>query len=247
MARSQSISKFYKISESQGRPNPMENQAMASHLPRSSLTAVVVAAAIALGAGPIPAGAQQAVQLPTPRMEGGMPVLTALSKRQSIRAYAGKELSPETLSTLLWAANGINRRADGGRTTPTWRGSKAIDIYVATADAVRLYDPVAHALSHVMDGDIRADTGRQPFPATAPVVLIYVADRARMAEAPEQDQTMYAHVDASFISQNVYLVAASEGLGTVVLGNVEKGELAKRMKLRPNQVVTFTQPVGHPR
>jgi SagB-type dehydrogenase family enzyme len=180
-------------------------------------------------------------------MEGGMPLMAAIAKRQSIRAYSERTLPRETLSNLLWAAFGINRREAGERTAPSWRGSKETDIYVATPEAVWLYDPAAHALRHVMNGDIRAATGRQPFPATAPVVLIYVADRARMAEAPEQEQYVYAHADAAFIAQNVYLYAASEGLGTVVLGNVEKAELAKTMKLRSNQILTFTQPVGYPK
>lgn len=191
--------------------------------------------------------AQQSGALPVPRMEGGMPLMTALAKRQSIRAYSERSLSQEVLSNLLWAAYGINRRETGERTAPSWRGSKEIDIYVATPQAVLLYDPVAHALKHVKNGDIRAATGRQPFPATAPIVLIYVADRARMAEAPQQEQYLYAHVDAAFIAQNVYLFAASEGLGTVVLGNVGKAELAKAMNLRSNQILTFTQPVGYPK
>lgn len=189
---------------------------------------------------------QQTKTLPAPLMEGGAPLMTALAKRQSIRAFDTKALPAETLSNLLWAAFGVNRKDKEERTAPSWRGSKATDIYVATPEALWLYDPVKHALSHVMDGDLRERTGRQPFPATAPLVLIYVADRARMAEAPEADHYVYAHADAGFISQNVYLFASSEGLATVVLGNVEKPELAKAMKLRGNQILTFTQPVGFP-
>lgn len=202
---------------------------------------------LALLTGPDAIAQQQTKPLPPPQMEGGTPLLTALSKRKSLRAFDNKALSPETLSNLLWAGFGINRKDKGDRTAPSWRGSKSIDIYVATPDALWLYDPAKHALSHIMDGDLRAQTGRQPFPATAPLVLIYVADRARMSEASEQDQYLYAHADAGFVSQNVYLFAASEDLATVVLGNVEKPELAEAMKLRSNQILTFTQPVGFPK
>lgn len=215
--------------------------------PMVTAASLLVAAALATSAWNPPAVAQQTIELPAPRMSGGMPLMEALAKRQSVRAYGERALSRETLSNLLWAAFGINRRDTGERTAPSWRGSKEIDIYVATAEALWLYDPAAHALRHVMAGDIRADTGRQPFPATAPAVLIYVADRARMAEAPAQEQDTYAHVDAALIAQNVYLFAASEGLGTVMLGNVEKADLAKRMTLRGNQILTFTQPIGHPK
>jgi nitroreductase len=194
-----------------------------------------------------PASADQRLELPAPRMEGGMPIMEALAKRQSIRAYADRPLPRETLSNLLWAAFGINRRDKEERTAPSWRGAKAIDVYVATPEALFVYEPVPHTLRHVVDGDIREHTGRQPFPATAPVVLIYVADRARMPEAPDEARVLNAHADSGFISQNVYLFAASEGLGTVVLGNVEKPALAAAMKLPLDRIVTFTQPVGFPR
>ena len=53
--------------------------------------------------------------------------------------------------------------------------------------------------------------------------------------------------NAGFIAQNVYLFCASEGLGTVVRGLVDKEALAKRMKLRPDQMVIYSQSVGYPR
>lgn len=213
---------------------------------RTTLKGLMLAPVLPATLAALPAAAA-ATPLPAPRREGGAPMLTALARRQSVRAYADRALPPEMLSTLLWAAFGVNRPQSGDRTAPSWRGSKEIDIYVATAEAVWLYEPVPHALRRVMDGDIREATGRQPFPATAPVVLIYVADRARMAQAPAADQHLYAHVDAALVAQNVYLFAAAEGLGTVVIGNVEKPELAAALKLRPEQILCFTQPVGYPR
>lgn len=191
--------------------------------------------------------AASVMSLPPPRKDGGAPVLTALAQRRSVRAYAERELPLEVLSTLLWAAYGINRPGSGGRTAPSWRGSYAVEIHVATADGVWLYEPTAHALRRVRDGDIRELTGRQPFTATAPVVLIHVVDRTRMAEAPQAERHLYAHVDAALVAQNVYLFAAAEGLGTVLLGNVDKTELARALTLRPDQIVAFSQPIGYPR
>jgi SagB-type dehydrogenase family enzyme len=187
----------------------------------------------------------EAVQLPAPQMHGGMPLMEALSQRRSIRSFAEADLDEATLSTLLWAAFGINRPETGDRTAPSWRGSKETDIYVARADGVWLYDPQSHSLQQVLEGDIRAETGRQPFVEAAPVVLIYVADRTRMAEASQDDHRLYAHVDTAMIAQNVYLFAASEGLATVILGNVDKPALAAVLGLGEDQILTFTQPVGH--
>lgn len=188
------------------------------------------------------------IALPAPRVEGGMPLMEALSQRRSQRAFdAARDLDEQMLADLLWAAFGINRPDSGDHTAPSWRGSKETDIHVARADGVWLYDPADNSLTRVLDEDIREHTGRQPFTADAPVVLVYVADLERMAEAPDETRHLYAHVDAAFVSQNVYLFAASEGLATVVLGNVEKDELAAMMGLGERQLLTFTQPVGHPR
>jgi hypothetical protein len=209
---------------------------------------VALALGLALGASTLAqeGRASEVVDLPEPAMDGGMPLMEALSQRQSQRSFADRELEDEVLASLLWAGFGINRPEAGERTAPSWRGSKETDIYVARADGVWLYDAEANTLTRHLEDDLREMCGRQPFPADAPVVLIYVADRTRMAEAPAEQQYLYAHVDTAYVSQNVYLFAASEGLATVVLGNVDKEALAEAMGLGENQILTFTQPVGYP-
>jgi nitroreductase len=193
------------------------------------------------------ATAQDVVKLPTPEMKGGLPLMEALARRRSTRSFEDRELPSQTLSNLLWAAFGINRPESGGRTAPSWRGSYEIDIYVAMPDAVRIYDAKANELRPVMSGDIRAKTAPAPFVRNAPVVLIYVADRMRMAKASDEEQVQNAHVDAAIIGQNVYLFAASAGLGTVILGSVDRRALSQMLKLRDDQIVTYSQPVGYPK
>ncbi|MDP2356052.1 MAG: nitroreductase family protein [Beijerinckiaceae bacterium] len=200
-------------------------------------------AALALAQSP---ARGQETKLTKPAAGGGMPLMEALAKRKSQRSFAPNPLAPEQMSQLLWAAFGVNRAGEDGRTAPSWRGSKETDIYIATAEGVTRYDPTTHGLSTHSKGDIRAQTGRADFPATAPAVLIYVADLARMAKASLDEQKLYAHVDAALIAQNVYLFAASEGLATVMLGNVDKAALAKTLNLPDSQIVTFTQPIGRP-
>jgi hypothetical protein len=216
---------------------------------RSWLAALAGAAIILIAfSGPRVAAEPVAdrIDLPSPQMEGGMPMMEALAARQSQRAFSDRALDEQTLSNLLWAAFGINRPDSGDHTAPSWRGSKETDIHVARPDGVWLYDPHDNSLTRTLDADIREHTGRQPFTDRAPVVLIYIAAMTRMPEAPDADLRLYAHVDAAFVSQNVYLFAASEGLATVVLGNVEKPELADMLGLRDDQILTFTQPIGYP-
>lgn len=186
------------------------------------------------------------VKLPAAVPQGGLPVAEALAKRQSIREFSTRAIPQQTLANVLWAAFGINRPASEDHTAPSWRGSKETDIYVATAEGVWLFEPKTNELHSVMTTDIRDKTSSMVFAATAPLVLIYVADMARMAPASAEDHRLYAHVDAAMIAQNVYLYAAATGLGTVILGSVDRPALAKTLNLPDGKIVTFSQPVGFP-
>ncbi|HEV8520648.1 MAG TPA: nitroreductase family protein, partial [Burkholderiales bacterium] len=64
-------------------------------------------------------------------------------------------------------------------------------------------------------------------------------------EAEERDRILYSAADAGFISQNVHLFCASEGLATIVRGLVDRLELAKLMKLDQSQHVILVQSVGY--
>ncbi|HUL82935.1 MAG TPA: nitroreductase family protein [Gammaproteobacteria bacterium] len=182
--------------------------------------------------------------LPKAQMDGGMPLLNALKLRRSTREYSTRSLSDQTLSNLLWAAFGINRPS-GDRTAPYWRHIMVIDVYLAFADGVFMYEPKDHALLSYMKDDIRADTGLQDFVAAAPLNLVYVAHGERMKDVSPEDRRLYASVDAAFIGQNVYLYCASEGLASVLRGAVDYEKLNRRMNLPNEQFVTFAQTVGY--
>jgi SagB-type dehydrogenase family enzyme len=188
----------------------------------------------------------QAINLPAPRTEGGIPLMQAFKNRHSGRAYSSKELSLQTLSDLLWAAGGVNRLETGGRTAPTAMDNREIDIYVVRQDGAYRYDPVKNVLQPVAQGDLRSLTGRQVFVGEAAVNLVFVADFRRMKRIGDQ-RDFYAAADTGFISQNVYLFCASEGLETVVRGWVNKEDLPRALKLDPDQKIILGQSVGFPR
>ena len=191
------------------------------------------------------AAAEDTIMLPAPRKEGGLSFMEAVSLRQSTRAYAARGFDHQVLSDLLWAAFGINRPESKGRTAPSWHGSTETDIYVAVADGVWLYRAEEHTLRRILTDDIRAEIGEQPFVKTAPVILIYAADKSRMYEAPDEQHVRFAYVDAAYVSQNVYLFAAAFGLKTVVIGSIKAEAIAKRLALRPEQLITLGQPIGY--
>jgi SagB-type dehydrogenase family enzyme len=189
----------------------------------------------------------QPIQLSKPQTEGGRPFMQVLKDRKSSREFGSEKLPAQVLSNLLWAAFGVNRPDSGKRTAPSARDWQEIDVYVAAADGLYLFDANAHLLKPVLAEDLRAMTGLQPFVKEVPLNLIYVADFSRMGSATNEQKEFYSAADTGFIAQNVYLYCASEGLATVVRGLVDKPALAKAMKLRTDQKITLVQSVGYPK
>jgi len=187
------------------------------------------------------------INLPKAQTEGGKPLMQALKERKSEREFSSKELPLQVISNMLWAACGINRSDSGKRTAPTARNMQEIDIYIARQEGLYLYDAKNNALVPVLAGDIREATGKQPFVKDAPINLIFVADLSKMSALSAETATFYSATDTGFISQNVYLYCASEGLATVVRGMFDGPALTKTMKLRPDQKIILTQTVGYPK
>ena len=185
------------------------------------------------------------VSLPPPQTEGGKPLMQALKRRATARAFAPDPLPPQTLSNLLWAAWGINRPQEGKRTAPSTRNWQEIEVVVVNATGAYEYDASGNTLRPLVAGDLRALAGTQEFVKDAPVTLVLVADTSRMQGGPPSEPMAYA--DAAFISENVYLFCASEGLATGVRAMVDRPALAKALKLRDPQLVTFAQSVGFPK
>lgn len=215
---------------------------------RISLTVLVIVLAVHIVC-PVTSNAQELkpIKLLKPQTDGGGPLMQVLKDRRTGREYSEEKLPLQVLSNMLWAAFGVNRPESGKRTAPSARNWQEIDIYVATEEGLFLYDAVENILKPILDEDIRAATGKQPFVKDAPVNLIYVADYSKMGKSSEETKAFYSAADAGFISQNVYLFCAWEGLSTVVRGLVDKDTLAAVMKLRDDQKVVLAQTVGYPK
>jgi SagB-type dehydrogenase family enzyme len=234
---------------------------------REFLKAWAVTGAVLMSGNVSPTFAQELkpIQLLPPQFDGGRPLMQTLRDRRSLRNYSDEKISLQVLSNLLWAAFGINRPEVGksthrpGRTAPSAGNRQDIDIYVATADGVYVYDAKPNTLNPVLAEDVRRLSGHQyPPPSVrasmvpsldeAPINLIYVWDGAKRSKdsSSEELSLRMAFADTGFISQNVYLFCASEGLATVVRLWFDKAALEKKMRLRPEQYATLVQSVGYP-
>ena len=188
----------------------------------------------------------KAVKLPAPRMDRGLSLMAALAARRSSRDFDRRALDPQMLGDLLWAAWGINRPAEGKHTAPSARNWQDMTVYVVLESGVFTYDAASHALVPKVAGDHRAVTGKQEFCATAPVNLVYVSDFAKLDtdDAPRRER--YAGAHAGFISQNVYLFCASEGLATVVRAMFDAQALRAALGLADSQHPILAQTIGSP-
>lgn len=186
------------------------------------------------------------IALPAPEKHGGLPLMEALAQRQSLREFAPQALPLATLSSLLWAAYGVNR-SNGGRTAPSALDAQEVDIYVALPDGAYLYDAPANRLALVAGTDLRRVTGYQDFVDDAPLDLIFIADHARLARVPFAQRAAYAYTAAGAIAQNVYLFAASNALATVMRAWIDRAAIAGALGLNHDQEVLLSQTVGFPR
>ena len=164
--------------------------------------------------------------------------MQALNERKSTRTFSDKELTIKQVSELLWAANGFNR--DDKRTAPTANNRQELELYVVMKSGVFFYDAKNHTLKEIKKGDFRSQTGSQDFVGKAALNVIFVSDKDKASSEH------YAYTSCGFVSQNIYLYCASEGLGSVVRGSFNKDELSKLLNLKPNQQVLLTQTVGNP-
>ena len=188
--------------------------------------------------------AQDTIVLKVPSQEGEMSLTEALQKRKSTRSYSEGNLTDQQLSDLLWSAFGINRPEEMKRTAPSSRNQQEMDIYVFTVDGVFVYDAVNHAIIRIMNDDLRKYTGKQDFVENAAVNLVYIADHSKSKSDDPVSRSKTSHINTGFIAQNVYLYSASQGLGCVVRGYMDKEALAAKLSLNENQEIIVAQSVG---
>ena len=190
--------------------------------------------------------ADSIIKLMKPNKSLDVLLMQALTDRASQRDFADKQLSLEDLSSLLWAANGVNRE-DGRRTAPSAVNAQDIDIYVCMASGAYIYDAKQNQLARVTTEDLRpAVCGRQPM--EAPAFLVMVADLSRYPDGLATQRSIvesFAAMDAGYVSQNICLYCAAAKLATVPRASMDKEALTKSLNLKDTQIPLLNNPVGY--
>ena len=184
--------------------------------------------------------AAETLPLPKPQREGGEGFFTVLNNRRSQRRFTADPLTPQQLSTLLWA--GFGESGTGGRrTAPTAVNRQEFTLYAILADGAYKYLPKTHELEKITGEDLRPLAAGN---VTAPAYILIVADMKRAASSE------YAAIDSGYISQNLYLAAGALKLGSCALGSFRRDQegvakLSAKLKFGPNDKALLSQAVGN--
>ena len=193
--------------------------------------------------------AQDEIILPALNLNCELSVMEALNQRISNRNFVDRDLSPEQLSKILWAANGVNRYDTQKRVNPAALGVYSVEVYAVTREGIYLYDAANHKLKLVAEGDFRAvTTTGQSFVAKASVNLVYVETPNVWTNArqnpPREAQLSFANIAVGSMVQSVALAAQTEGLGNCVRGSINRDEFKKIAKLSDEKNILLAQSVG---
>ena len=192
--------------------------------------------------GSVQAQELKSVALLNPDKKRGLPLMEALDVRASVREWSPEKLSLQDLSDLLWAANGINRPAEGKRTASSAMNAQDIDIYVFMDDGIYPYDAPKHVLNQVVTGDYRDLSGK----TDAPVNLVLITDISKFRAGNDSLKIGWGNIDAGIVSQNISLFCSATGLKTRPRASFPGAEkIRELLKLKGSQYILLNHPVGY--
>jgi SagB-type dehydrogenase family enzyme len=161
---------------------------------------------------------------------GGEPLWEVMAGRRSIRDFSPEAISLRELSQLIWATQGITGNAYGFllRVIPSAGALYPIETYVVVNRVEALERGIYHfsvrknELEQLAEGDfglrVAASALDQSMAAGASVVFVWTAIVERTKWKYRERGYRYLYLDAGHIGQNLYLAAASLGLGCCTIG-----------------------------
>jgi SagB-type dehydrogenase family enzyme len=169
--------------------------------------------------------------LPKPVLRSGEDFWKIIARRRSRREYnSHKKLSLDSLSLLLWAAQGITARwgDTAFRTAPSAGGLFPVETYLNIRFVDQLesgiyhFRPNAFDIEFIRKGDFSKGLAEaalhQNIIADAQVTFIWSAVLERGKWKYRERAYRYIYLDAGHIAQNLYLAGEALGLGVCAVG-----------------------------
>lgn len=172
------------------------------------------------------------MKLPEPDKTNTTTLIQALENRHSDRVFSDKEIDDQTLSTILWAAYGVNRE-DGKRTIPTAMDKKDLNVYVFNKKGIWLYDANSNTLKQQSEENRLDLFQMQDYMKPVSTVLVYTGST--------ED---YAIMHAGSAYQNVELYAVANNMASIVRGFYDREKVPQVLGLPPGQRVIVSQAIG---
>jgi hypothetical protein len=189
------------------------------------------------------------IELPAPQTEGGLGLFDSLKKRSSVSHgdFSLAELTLEELSTVLWAASGLNR-GQTGWTVPMADGLEPyVRIYVAGPEGTYRYSWADNKLMEISKENVKAKLGSHGFVPKAPYVLIFTTDMevlGKLTRGGKQFQHEFANVLVGAMTQDVYLAVAALNLGTRYIHTMNRDAVIKALELEADDYPIALMPIG---
>ena len=173
------------------------------------------------------------IALPTDRLGGALPRL--LHRRRSTRHFAAAQAVdlPDVAAALRAA---LGSTVEGRRAVPSARAAYPVTATLVAGDVTGLppgayrYDPVVHTLTAGASGDHRPRIAAVTLDARhwlpqCPALVLLSADlrgvAGHFADQPRDHVERFVWLEAGHVSQNVYLWAAENGFGTVLVAGLD--------------------------
>ncbi len=190
------------------------------------------------------------ISLPEPCKTGGAPLSEALTSRRSVRDFLYEKITLQQLSDLLWASCGINliKGADDKQryffTNPTASNHREVSVYVFSDSGIYVYGPIRNELLQLSKHDRRNKLSSLAFVKKASISLCIVSDIEKMVRHKDRfRRQLYSSMDAGYVSQNIYLHCAANGLATCACGLIDREKISKILGLT-NAKVMLVHPIG---
>jgi len=185
------------------------------------------------------------VKLPEPRMTGGAAIFDVMKLRASAASssFPTNAVSMEELSTLLWAASGLNRPSKW--TIPFAMGREPYcNVYAVGENGAFLYDWKNNSLKEISKDDIRGVIGNQGFLAKVPYILVFVGDGKALESFSGTRGAEWSQVAVGAMTQNVYLAAEALNIGARYMASMKTDAVRGHLKLSEADTPICILPVG---
>lgn len=197
--------------------------------------------------------AQNLIKLPDPEYAGSLSVEATLLRRRSVREYKKAPLELSEISQLLWAAQGVSS-ARGYKTAPSAGALYPLELYMVASNVngleqgVYKYRPDRHELKRIIKGERQKKLYKaalaQECVKDAAAVFVITAVYKRTTGKYGERGVRYVHMEVGHAAQNIYLQAASLGLGTVVVGAFSDDRVKQAIGAEKSEEPLCIMPIG---